>query len=308
MAAGSNIVVVGANGRLGQALQEAIARDLPDCGLVVLTRAQADLSKPGAVALALDGIDFDLLLMAAAMTDVDGCERDPELARRLNAEAPGECARLCSARGARMIHFSTDYVFDGEKDRPYSERDTPNPRSEYGRSKLAGEEQVLVASPGYLVVRLSWLFGPGGENATPDWTIARAIEGLPLKVVSDKTGSPSYSTDIASATVDLFFDNHAGGVLHLSNSGSCSWVEWAREGLRAACDEDMIGEVPDVEEWTLDECFAGKAPRPRHSVMDNGRYHELTGKTLRSWQEGTRAYVRWLASKDLVEARREDQG
>ena len=297
MAAGSNIVVVGANGRLGQALQEAIARQLPDCGIVALTREQADLSKPGSVEVALDGVDFDLLLMAAAMTDVDGCERVPDLAYRLNAEAPGECARLCVQRGARMIHFSTDYVFDGEKDGPYSERDAPNPRSEYGRSKLAGEEQVLAASLDHLVVRLSWLFGPGGENATPDWTIARAIEGLPLKVVADKTGSPSYSPDIADAMVDLFFDNGVGGVLHVSNSGSCSWVEWAREGLRAACDEQLISEVPEVAEWTLDECFVDKAPRPRHSVMDNGRYQELTGKTLRSWQEGTRAYVSGLAAK-----------
>lgn len=297
MTAGSNIVVVGANGRLGQALQGAIARELPDRGVVALTRAQADLAEPGSVAAALDGIDFDLLLMAAAMTDVDGCERDPELARRLNADAPGECARLCTERGARMIHFSTDYVFDGEKDGPYSEQDVPNPRSEYGRSKLAGEEQVLAASPEHLVVRLSWLFGPGGENATPDWTIARAMDGLPLKVVADKTGSPSYSPDIAGAMVDLFFDGSAGGVLHVSNSGSCSWVEWAREGLQAACDEGMIDAVPEVAEWTLDECFAGKAPRPRHSVMDNGRFQELTGKALRSWQEGTRAYVRGLAAK-----------
>ena len=95
--------------------------------------------------------------------------------------------------------------------------------------------------------------------------------------------------------VDLFFDNNASGVLHVSNSGSCSWVEWAREGLQEACEEKMISEAPEVAEWTLDECFAGKAPRPRHSVMDNGRYQELTGKTLRSWQEGTCAYVNLLA-------------
>lgn len=297
MAAGSNIVIVGANGRLGQALQEAIARQLPDCGVVPLTRVQADLTEPGSVALALDGMDFDLLLMAAAMTDVDDCEKNPQLAQLLNADVPGEIAQICARRSARMIHFSTDYVFDGEKDAPYSEQDAPNPRSEYGRSKLAGEEQVLAASPQHLVVRLSWLFGPGGDNATPDWTIARAIDGLPLKVVADKTGSPSYSADIAEAMVDLFFDSNVNGVLHVSNSGSCSWVDWARQGLQAACEENMISEVPEVAEWTLDDCFAGKAPRPRHSVMDNGRYQQLTGKKLRSWQEGTRAYVRCLSAR-----------
>ncbi len=293
----SDIAIVGANGRLGQALRAAIARELPNAGVAALIRADADLSEPGALAAALEGKNFDVLLMAAAVTDVDRCEWEPELAFRLNADAPGECARFCAGRGARMIHFSTDYVFDGEKPEPYAETDPTNPRSVYGRSKLAGEQQVLAASANHLVVRLSWLFGEGGEKATPDWTIAAAIAGTPLKVVEDKTGSPSYSSDIAAAVVDLLFDGNVTGVLHMCNSGSCSWVDWVREGLRAAYDEGLLAAVPEVAEWTLGECFAGKAPRPRHSALSLERYQQLTGKTFRSWQAATREYVRTLAAK-----------
>lgn len=294
---GTPIAIVGANGRLGQALRAAVAHGLPDSGVVALTRADADLSDPGTLAAALEGKNFDVLLMAAAMTDVDLCERETELAFRLNADAAGECARLCAGRGARMIHFSTDYVFDGEKTEPYAETDPTNPRSVYGRSKLAGEQQVLAASANHLVVRLSWLFGEGEEKATPDWTIAAAIEGDPLKVVVDKTGSPSYSPDIAAAVVDLLFDEDATGLLHMCNSGSCSWVDWVREGLRAAYDEGLLAAVPEVAEWTLGECFAGKAARPLHSALSLERYQQLTGKTFRSWQAASREYVRTLAAK-----------
>lgn len=300
MAAQSQIVIVGANGRLGQALQRACAKVVPECGVLALTRAEADLGVAGSVAAALDGRNFDLLLMAAAMTDVDACEREPNLARRLNAEAPGECAQLCAERGARMIHFSTDYVFDGKHERPYTESDAPNPQSVYGSSKLAGEGAVLAASADHLVVRLAWLYGAGSENATPDWTVARAVAGASLKIVSDKYGSPSYALDIAEAVTGLFFNRAASGVMHLSNTGACSWIEWARECVVAACEEGMIESVPEIDSWGLDECFAGKAPRPHYSVMANDRYRELSGKELRPWQEALRDYVREVVKPRLA--------
>lgn len=288
MAAQKNIVIVGANGRLGQALQKVCAGDR----VIALTRAEADLSQVGSVAAALGDREFDLLLMAAAMTDVDACEREPDMAQRLNADAPGECARLAAQRGARMIHFSTDYVFDGESNTPYTESDATNPQSVYGSSKLAGEQAVLAASDDHLAVRLAWLYGPGGENATPDWVIPTAKAGKPLKLVDDKVGSPSYSIDIAEAVAGLFFHPDAKGVLHLSNSGDCSWIEWARECLRAACEVGLIDPVPEIAAWSLDQCFAGKAPRPRYSVMANNRYEALTGSRLRPWSDAVHSYVR----------------
>jgi len=294
MAAKKTIVIVGANGRLGQALQTVCRGH----AVLALTRAEADLTQPGAVASALEGRDFDLLLMAAAMTDVDRCQREPELAQRLNADAPEECARLCRERGARMIHFSTDYVFDGESERPYLESDATNPQSVYGSSKLAGEQAVLAASADHLVVRLAWLYGAGGENATPDWVIPAAMAGKPLRLVDDKIGSPSYSKDIAEAVAALFFEPRAKGVMHLSNAGDCSWIEWARECLAAAREVGLIEAEPEIAAWSLDECFAGKAPRPRYSVMMNGRYEALTGRKLRPWQEALRDYV-----QDVVKPR-----
>ncbi len=296
MSAQKTIVIVGANGRLGQALQKVCAGN----DVVPLTRAEADLSKPGSVATALGDRKFDLLLMAAAMTDVDGCERDPQMAQRLNADAPGECARLAAERGARMIHFSTDYVFDGESEAPYTETDATNPQSIYGSSKLAGEQAVSAASDDHLVVRLAWLYGPGGENATPDWVIPTAMAGKPLKLVDDKIGSPSYSIDIAEAVAGLFFHPEAKGLMHLSNSGDCSWIEWARECLRAACEVDLIDSEPEIAAWRLNECFAEKAPRPRYSVMANDRYEALTGKQLRPWQEALRDYVRDVVKPRLM--------
>lgn len=284
------IVIVGAGGRLGQALAST---PMGQQAAGALDRRALDLERPGEAERVLDTLSFDTLLLAAAHTQVDRCESEPDRAQRINAEAPGEIARLCAERGAKLVFFSTDYVFDGQRREPYREGDAPSPQSVYGRSKLAGEEAVLAASSDHLIVRLAWLFGPGRGGATPDWVVEGAVAGRALRIVEDKVGSPSYSPDIATAVADLM-ENHrdrACGVLHLSNAGACTWREWAEWSLACAEEGGLVDAVPELEGWTLDECFAGKAPRPAYSALDCSLFASIVGAPLRDWREAVRQYV-----------------
>ncbi|MCE9541976.1 MAG: NAD(P)-dependent oxidoreductase, partial [Verrucomicrobia bacterium] len=156
------VLILGSNGRLGSSLVRRWAT-LPDAEVIALTRTQVDLSDPEKAEAGLSTVAFgagDVVVNCAAATDVDGCEHDHDLARQINAESPGRIARLCAERGARLVHIGTDYVFDGELDRPYTEEDVPNPLSHYGVTKLEGDRAVLAASPLHAVVRISWVCGP----------------------------------------------------------------------------------------------------------------------------------------------------
>ncbi|MCB1235963.1 MAG: dTDP-4-dehydrorhamnose reductase [Verrucomicrobiae bacterium] len=286
------IAIVGANGRLGRALlEECRRRGHP---VAPLTRHDLDLAwSRRKIHEALESCrDSRLLLLAAGNTNVDVCEHEPETAEQLNCLAVEHIAQWCAANGTRLVNFSSDYVFDGEKDSPYREDDPAHPLSVYGRSKVDGEIATLEASPDNLVVRLQWLFGPGKPLATPDWAVALAVENDTLNIVGDRVGAPSYTRDIAAALEPLFFDPRATGILHLSNAGSCSWLEWARFCVECAADCGVPVRARNLTGVSMEDVFGDRATRPRYTVFSLEKYRDLTGREMPDWRGSVREYIR----------------
>src|SRR5437762_7399236 len=218
------IVIIGAGGRLGAALVREFG---PKYDLASFNHAQLNLSELDGLHATLGAINFDVLINAAAFTSVDLCETQRDQAFLINAEAPRVLANLCGEKGAQLIHFSTDYVFDGEKRAPYTEKDEGNPISVYGESKLAGEKNVLAADGRHLVVRVSWVFGPDRPSFI-DAMIKRARENEKVDAIADKFSTPTYTLDIAEMLPRFFNVNVEGGILHFANAGECSWQEIGR--------------------------------------------------------------------------------
>jgi dTDP-4-dehydrorhamnose reductase len=241
---------------------------------------------------------------AAAWTDVDGCARDPDLAKRRNAEATEVLARACAAHGVELVYVSTNEVFDGGRTdgRPYAPGDPTNPINAYGASKLAGEHAVEAAwqgrRTGWHIVRTSWLFGPPGRDF-PEKILAageRARDaGEPLKVVADEHGAPTYTRDLAEAIVDLLADGDAPGpVHHLVNGGVTSRAGWARELFRQHGLEVEIENVP-ASTWQR------ASTPPLNAVLEPTR--TPTGEPMRAWQEALADYLPLLRRQRAVATR-----
>ncbi len=229
------VLVLGAEGMLGRDLMAVFGKQLGDGAnedLVGWDLAELDIRDCEAVYSALSELRPGIVVNAAAYTDVDGCETNIELATAVNGQAPGHVARVCHEIGAMLVHFGTDFVFDGESERPYHEDDAANPLSVYGRSKWEGERAIGNAGCRHLIVRTSWLFGPGGRNFV-EAILLRAKSGEPLRVVTDQVGRPTLAADLAEAVVRLL-DAGAQGTVHFANSGQCSWFEFAQEIVRQA--------------------------------------------------------------------------
>lgn len=279
-------MVTGAGGQLGSALTRLLtgrgaAISAHDSGLDVTDAeaVEAALAPPG-------GPVPDVLVNAAAYTHVDRCEREPERAARVNADAPRGLARLCRSRGVRLVHVSTDYVFDGDSAHPYLEQDEPAPRSVYGRTKLAGERAVLEADPGFLVTRTSWVFGRGRNfvaNVLGQAAACTSGETRPLRVVADQRGRPTYAADLAEGLVALV-EWGCRGLYHLANQGEATWWDVAR----AALDLRGYSELPIERIRTADLDLP--APRPRNSVLDC-RKAAAAGVVLRDWREALASYL-----------------
>lgn len=285
------VAIIGSNGRLGRSLQEVCQ---PDHDLVGLTRYDLDLAwSDSAIREALDkyAAESDVVLLSAGHTNVDVCEADPEEAEQLNVTSVRSIAQWCAQREIRFINFSSDYVFDGEKDSPYTEDDPVKPLSVYGQSKVDGEDVTLEASDRNLAVRLTWLYGPGKPLATPDWAVRMAVENDHLNVVSDRIGSPSYTGDMAEALLPLMFDDSANGILHLCNAGSCSWQEWAQFCVDCAIECGVEVKTPEVGPLYMNDLFGDRATRPRYTVLSTEKYEAMTGCTLPDWRVPLRHYV-----------------
>lgn len=287
-------VVTGAGGQLGRCLVARLQSDPANELAVGFDRRALDIADEAALHRALTtlpGGPPDVVANAAAMTQVDRCETEPEEAAAGNTTGPAALAQLCQELGARFVHVSTDYVFDGTGTRPYTETDPTAPRSVYGRSKLEGERRVLAAQPDALVVRTAWVFGPGRNfvrTILEAAARARRGEAPPLRVVADQRGSPSYAGDLADGIVRLV-DANARGLVHLTNAGIATWWELAR----AAVDAWGHPELP-IEQVSTDE-FPRPAPRPAWSVLDNAKAVQL-GVRLPDWREGLRRYLESDAS------------
>ena len=276
-----DVLVTGAGGQLGRALLRAA----PDRA-VGLDHARMPVEDAGAVAAALAEHRPRWVVHCAAWTAVDACEGDPERAMRVNGEGTANVAAACAASGAGLVYVSTDFVFDGRASEPYDVDAPTNPLSWYGRSKLAGEEAVLRhRRPDFYVVRTSWVFGPQGRNF-PAAILAKARAGGDLRVVADQTGSPTLTTDLAAALLDLLDARPEAGVYHAANTGRCSWYGFARRVLAAAGLEGVRVERITSEELDL------PAARPAWSVLDCGRLAAVRGRALPEWEDAVARYLR----------------
>jgi len=274
-------MVLGAGGMLGRVLAEVLEEVYP--GTIAATRVEADVTDRFRLESDIERLRPDAIINCAAHTNVDGCETDREEALRINAEGAGNVARAAAAAGCRLLHVSTDFVFDGRAGEPYTEDAAPAPLSEYGRSKLEGERRVAALAPDHLIVRTAWLYGAGRPNFV-DAIRARARNGGTLRVVDDQLGSPTYVLDLARA-LRVLLEGEARGILHFANLGVCSRFEMARFILHAGGFRGATLEPIQTAE-------AGRvAVRPAFSALDTTRYTSLTGMTPRTWQEALSDYL-----------------
>ncbi len=278
------IVVAGAGGRLGAALVREYA---PDFAVTGLGRMELNLAAPEKIA----DHDFDVLINAAALTNVDYCEDHRAEAMQLNAIGPARLAEICREKGARFIHVSTDYVFDGEKRMPYTEEDVARPISVYGESKRAGEEQVLAANEGALVIRVSWVFGPDRPSFI-DAILKKARSEEKVAAVADKFSTPTYTKDVATMLRPLLADSACSGLLHLANGGECSWQEYAQWALDCCHRHGVPMRATTVGPSSLGEMTNFVARRPVYTVLGTKKVSRLTSQPPRDWHDAVEEYVR----------------
>lgn len=273
-------LTLGGTGMLGrQVVAEGRRRGHPVLGL---SRAQADVTDPERLGEWARTFRPEVVFNCAAMTAVDACEGEEERALAVNGRGAGHAAAAAAAVGARLVHVSTDYVFDGRGSEPYPEEHETAPLSAYGRSKLAGEAAAL-AHERSIVVRTSWLFGPGGANFVTTMLRLVAEGKVPLRVVDDQVGCPTYTPYLARALWELA-EMGAGGVIHYRNREPVSWHGFACEIVR--------GWAPEVEVLAVStEQFPRPAPRPAYSVLDVTRFETLTGRPVESWRAGLGLYL-----------------
>ena len=273
------LLVTGSLGLVGTNIIPLLAHDFD---IVALDIEEWDITNFDMGVRVLQKYKPDAVVNLAAMTDVDGCEDLPDRARELNSDGPATVAELCKVNNVLLVHFSTDYVFDGEKGTPYTEKDIPNPASVYGKTKLSGERNVLRILPSSIVLRAQWLYGRGGNNFITK-VVKIANETGAARVVDDQWGSPTYARDIAAPLIRLIQKGRSG-IYHVANRGSCSWYEFARE-IFAALHMDIP--LAPVTSSTLGR----KATRPRYSVFDCSKIESDTGVAMRSWQEALGEYL-----------------
>ena len=269
---GRRVVVLGAEGRLGRHLVDSFTRAGDD--VTAVPRTAFDLANPDPAVITQ--ARPEVVINAAAWTDVDGCAVDPQRARLLNGSAAGSIAEAARAVGAVIVQISTNEVFDGRSDRAYREDDSPNPLNPYGASKLLGEQAVAAASPEHLIVRTAWLFGPSGESFVT--RIRRAAmaardAGRPLDVVADEWGNPTWTPDVASSIVRAVAASRRG-ILHLAGEPASSRYEWAEVALR--------GWHVELRRVTSDR-FVRASTVPRRAVLDTSLATRL-GHPVMEWR------------------------
>jgi len=287
VAAEQRVLLIGASGQLGTDLRSSAAgRRL---ALVAVDHDGVDVTDAASVSRAIDAARPDLVINVAAFTNVDRCEDESEHAFAVNAAGALNVAEAAAAHGARTVHVSTDYVFDGTKAPPnaYAEEDEPAPLNVYGASKLAGERHVLSADPRALVVRSSSLFGVAGARGKGgnfvEAILRRAKAGEALAVVADQFMTPTYTRDLAGAILDLIASG-TSGLVHVASPVGTTWFEFAKAIVAA------VGfEVP-VRPTTAAE-YGAKARRPANSALATDRLESILGRRLRPWPEALHAYL-----------------
>jgi dTDP-4-dehydrorhamnose reductase len=281
-----SVVITGANGMLGKELVGALRRSswgknrrqaIHTCDV-----DEMDITKPTDIEKHFHTWQPQLVINCAANTDVDGCESNRDLAFAVNAEGPMNLARVCQRLGCKLVHISTDFVFDGKGHLPYRPDDDTGPQSVYGKSKRAGEQSIQKELDEYLIVRTAWLFGKEGSNFVS--TIRRlAQDRNQLEVVKDQVGSPTYAADLAQAIIHLV-NVGAEGIYHFANAGKCSWYEFAGEIVHQCGYRTKLKAITSAK-------LKRPARRPAWSVLDTTKYKRATGQPVRPWQEALADYL-----------------
>ena len=271
------VMILGATGLLGKALMREWTGD----EVIGLGSRDVDIRDAGKVKEVVENARRDWIVLAAAYTDVDGCESHPDRAFAVNRDGPVNVAHAAKRAGAKLLFLSSDYVFDGKKTSPYETGDPRNPQSVYGRAKAEAEVQLLEVLPECCIARTSWLFGTGGK-CFPDTILKLAASRPALDVVNDQRGDPTYSVDLARAIVGLC-RRQATGIVHATNAGECSWFEFAREIVQGA---GLTTEVRPVSSQQM----ARPAPRPAYSVLSSKSLQQY-GITLPTWQDALQRYL-----------------
>jgi dTDP-4-dehydrorhamnose reductase len=278
------VLILGAHGQLGQDMMAIAASaghavsgvDVPDI----------DITDPVVTRKVIAAYAPDTIINCSAYTAVDACETHEREAFAVNSDGVAHIAQAAQAINARVVHFSTDYVFDGTKNRPYEESDIPNPKSVYGKSKLEGDRRLAQLLSDHIILRVAWLYGVHGQHFIKkirDRALQIQDTGKPFKVVTDEIGTPTYAVDVCRQTLKLLTSDHRG-TFHCTNEGFCSRYEFAQEILKA-----YAIDVP-LEPCTSKD-FVLPAPRPAYSVLENKRLKELGVNVMRDWKVAFGEYV-----------------
>lgn len=274
----ANILVTGANGQLGSELRKIGFTILDDVFFTDL--ADLDITDYAAVSKYVEEKEIDTIVNCAAYTAVDRAEDEPELAAKVNTEAVANLARVCHEQDCLLIHVSTDYVFDGSGEKPYTEKDKTCPVSVYGKTKLAGEEAVKNSRCWYIIIRTAWLYSSFGNNFVK--TILRlAGERDEINVVADQIGTPTYAEDLARAIASIMENDERiehEGIYHFSNEGVCSWYDFATEVVKMSGLSCKVNPVTTAE-------YPTKTERPAYSVLDKTKIKKTFEIRIPEWQE-----------------------
>ena len=275
------VLITGANGQLGRALQQCLHAH----EVTALGHPDLDITDAAAVGKAIISARPEIVIHAAAWTDTAGCERDPSRALLVNGQGTRNIAEVCREAGAALLYVSSNEVFDGEKGAPYDEDDAPNPINAYGRSKLAGEVAVHETLGQHYIVRTSWVYGPG-RVSFPEKILSAAAEQQKIRAVTDEIASPTWTNNLAEA-ITLLIQTNEFGVYHLAGEGECSRKEWAAEVLRLA-------NVDVAVEATTQAAFELPVRKPVRSTLANNRGAALR-VALRPWRDALADHMRLVA-------------
>ena len=287
-------LVTGKNGQLGKSIYKVVNRDsnhnAQDNEFLFVGREELDLSSQDSIDNYFDNNYFDIIINCAAYTAVDKAEEEQELANQINHLAVKQLAKIAKAQQAKLINISTDYVFDGESDKPYTEADATNPINIYGKTKLAGEQAIQETMPNSaIIIRTSWIYSEYGNNFV-DTMIRLGKERDELSVVSDQVGSPTYATDLANVILEIIQNkelikaDQATQVYHYSNAGECSWHEFTKEIFELADIQCTVSPITT-------EQFPTPAKRPKNTLMNKDKISHRLDIDILDWRKSLESCI-----------------
>lgn len=275
------IIVTGCNGQLGRAVNLELGKN-PEIEFVNTDVAELDITNIDKVLELARAVKPYAIINCAAHTGVDACETDVDNAYRINAIGPRNLSIAATETGAKMVHISTDYVFDGKGSRPYLEFDAPNPQGVYGATKLAGENMVREFADRYFILRTAWLYGDGKNFVKTMLRLSETNEEV--RVVGDQVGSPTSTKELSAAIADLLFTENYG-LFHATCEGSCSWAQFTEEIFRLAGKSTRVKAITTAE-------YAAPAPRPAYSILENYMLKLTGGYNFADWHDAIAEYLK----------------